>query len=299
MGGVVVVGSANLDHRLTMPELPGVGQTVLSTDYALAPGGKGANQAVAAARAGARTRMVAALGEDTAGQRLLAALRESGVDTASVRVSPKPTGAAFVMVDQRGENQIVVAPGANFELGAADLDRGLAELGPGDFVLLQLEVPGPLIEAAIFTAHRRGARVMLNVSPVLEQARSFLAVSDVLVVNYGELIEVAGMLGMSIDADAPTLATALATRLQNVVVCTLGAGGALAATREQLFEQIAPAVAAVDTTGAGDTFTGYLAAGLAGGQSVAEALSLAVKASAQSVTKPGAIPAIPHLADLG
>jgi ribokinase len=298
MSSVVVVGSVNCDHRLVVADFPAPGQTIMSIESSLGPGGKGANQAVAVARAGAKTTMVACVGDDIAGRDLLAVLKQAGVDTSRIRVQPNtPTGAAYVMVNKAGENCIIVAPGANETLTAQIADPALDRLQPGDFVMLQLEIPFYLVESAIFKAHAKQATVVMNVSPVDERVRPCLGLIDVLVVNETELLAVAAILGV-VGADTAETAKAVAAKLDNLVVCTTGAEGAMAATNKEFWQVAAPAVTAVDTTGAGDTFTGYLVAELAKGTPMQQALGRATAAASLSVTKAGAIPAIPMAAEV-
>ncbi|MDR1237246.1 MAG: ribokinase [Propionibacteriaceae bacterium] len=296
MSEVVVVGSANVDHRLVVADFPAPGQTVKAVEFDTGPGGKGANQAVAAARAGAKTQMIASIGADLAGQSLRQVLSQAGVDITKVQVSPGvPTGAAYVMVNGAGENSIIVAAGANGDLSAADL----ATLSPGDYVLLQLEIPLELVEEAIFKAHSRQAKVVVNVSPVDDRTRPFLGLIDVLLVNELELGQVAELIGLSAaEADVAVTARAVAKKLGNTVACTLGAKGALLVTGDELLAVDAPRVTAVDTTGAGDTFAGYLVAGLAAGDPIPDVLARAVAAGAIAVTKPGAINAVPLAAEV-
>jgi ribokinase len=298
MSSVVVVGSVNCDHRLVVADFPAPGQTVMSIESGVGPGGKGANQAVAAARAGAQTTMVACVGDDLPGRDLLAILQQSGVDVSQVLVQPNaPTGAAYVMVNKAGENCIIVSGGANDTLNAQHIEPVLDRLNPGDFVMLQLEIPIYLVEAAIFQAHAHQATVVMNVSPVDERVRPCLGLIDILVVNETELLAVAALLGV-IGRDLADTAKVVADRLGNLVVCTTGPQGAMAATGREFWQVPAPATTAVDTTGAGDTFTGYLVAELANGRSLQQALGRAVAAASLSVTREGAIPAIPLAAEV-
>ncbi|MDR1432335.1 MAG: ribokinase [Propionibacteriaceae bacterium] len=296
MSEVVVVGSANVDHRLLVSEFPAPGQTVKAVEFDMGPGGKGANQAVAAARAGAKTQMIASIGADIAGQSLRQVLSQAGIDIAKVQIQAgTPTGAAYVMVNSAGENSIIVAAGANSALATADL----ATLQSGDYVLLQLEIPLPLVEEAIFKAHSRQAKVVVNVSPADDRMKPFLGLIDVLIVNELELGQVAELIDLPVaEVEIADIAKAVAGKLGNTVVCTLGPKGALLVAGDELLAVDAPKVPAVDTTGAGDTFAGYLVAGLAANVPIADALARAVTAGAIAVTKPGAIEAIPFAADV-
>ncbi|MCL1838336.1 MAG: ribokinase [Propionibacteriaceae bacterium] len=298
MSNVIVVGSANFDHRLVVASFPASGQTVLAGQSSQGSGGKGANQAVAAARCGARTKMVACLGDDDAGRALLKAMESNLVDTSYVRAtSDALTGAAYVMVDATGENSIIVAPGANAQLNSADLDKAFAELSETDYVMLQLEIPLSLVAEAIFKAHSRHAKVAVNVSPVNEEIKPYLGVIDVLIVNEGELRDVAALFNLA-DDDIEVLATTVASRLGNMLVCTLGASGALVAANNDLTRVEAPKVEVTDTTGAGDAFAGYFVAALATGATVSYALRRAAAAGALAVTKAGALPAMPFASEV-
>ncbi|WP_063784253.1 ribokinase [Streptomyces sp. SBT349] len=289
---VRVVGSLNLDRRVSVRRLPGPGETVAGREPVTGLGGKGANQAVAAARAGARTALVGAVGDDPAGESAVRALTSAGVEVAGVRaVAGVATGSAWVTVDAGGENAIVVCPGANARLGTEDVRRGLAAAGPGDVVVLQLEVPGDAVRFAAALGRRRGATVVLNAAPVPEALGGLLDDVSLLVVNEHEARAIARAAGVEPGEDP----TALARALGLTVVRTLGADGATAATGRRVLHAAAPRVRAVDTTGAGDAFTGYLAAALAAApHDLAAALDGAVRAGALAVTRPGALDAIPH-----
>jgi ribokinase len=276
---VVVVGSLNHDITVLADRRPDGGETVLGHSVATASGGKGANQAVAAARAGARVAMVGCVGADAAGEALLAGLRAAGVETAGVRMlDDTSSGTALIVVDAAGENSIVVVPGANARLSAADVERALGERSP--VVLAQLEVP----EEAVAAAARAAGRFVLNASPVRPLPVALLKAADPLIVNAGEAAAITG----ADDADPATLAAAaLALGVRSIVV-TLGARGARWTTPEWSIERPAPAVGVVDTTGAGDVFAGTLAAQLSHGADPGSALAAAVKAGAEAVQWRGA-----------
>jgi ribokinase len=276
---VVVVGSLNHDITVLADRRPDGGETVLGHSVATASGGKGANQAVAAARAGARVAMVGCVGADAAGEALLAGLSAAGVETAGVRMlDDTSSGTALIVVDAAGENSIVVVPGANARLSAADVERALGERSP--VVLAQLEVP----EEAVAAAARAAGRFVLNASPVRPLPVALLEAADPLIVNAGEAAAITG----ADDADPATLAAAaLALGVRSIVV-TLGARGARWTTPEWSIERPAPAVGVVDTTGAGDVFAGTLAAQLSRGSEPESALDAAVHAGAEAVQWRGA-----------
>ncbi|GAA1408362.1 ribokinase [Oerskovia paurometabola] len=292
-GSVVVVGSANVDLVVDVPRHPGGGETILGGDLRRSPGGKGANQAVAAARAGgADTTFVGALGRDESGELLLASLDGAGVRTDLVERTAAPTGTALITVSPDGENAIVVAPGANshVRIGPEQAER----IGAADVVLAQLEIPLDVVLAA-GAARRPGAVLALNAAPSRDLPDEMWAALDLLIVNEHEARDLAG------EAAAPTdpvdaaehLAATLLARVPAVVV-TLGGAGCLVAQRGSAPVRVpAPRVDAVDTTGAGDTFCGVLAAALAGGSTLVDAARTASFAGALAVTRPGAQDAVP------
>jgi ribokinase len=275
---VLVVGSANADLVVPVDRRPGGGETVLGGDTVISAGGKGANTAAAAGRLGAKVALLAAMGDDAYAAMLLGSQREAGVDVGLVRTSDRPTGIAYITVTPDGENSILVSPGANATLRPADVDAAL----PGVKVLVaSMEIPLDTVEYAVQTAAAAGVRVLLNLSPVAEVQSSTLAALDVLLVNEHEA---AWLLG-SASVDDPAKLLDLGPRS---AVVTLGARGALVVTADGVTEVASPKVHAVDTTGAGDAFTGALAASLAEGADLADATRKAVKVAAFSVTRHGA-----------
>ncbi|MBA3309818.1 MAG: ribokinase [Nocardioidaceae bacterium] len=288
---VVVLGSANLDLVYDVAQLPAPGETVLASAQGRHPGGKGLNQAVAAARAGARTGFVAAVGRDEAGDELVAAMTDAGLGVSLVRRVEQPSGTALITVQSDGENSIVVAPGANGTLeGLTPNERDA--VAAASVLVAQLEVPVAVVAEAAGVAREAGATVVLNAAPARPLDDSLLSCVDVLVVNEGEARALAGTHAASTDG-VHVLGKALAERVETVVV-TLGADGA-AWFRRGADGGRSPGLRAelVDTTGAGDAFTGALAAGLAGGLDIAEAVERGVVAGAISVETAGAVPSIP------
>lgn len=287
-GRVVVVGSVNTDFVVGADRLPRPGETVLGGRLAIHPGGKGANQAVAAARAGAEVVFIGAVGSDAYGDQALDALSAEGVDVTRVRRVMAPTGAALIAVGPRGENQIVVAPGANDEVrvDAGELATILA--ADGAVLLTCLEIPMPAVVAAVAAAHAAGRRSIVNPAPARPLPAELLAAAPILTPNEHELV-------VAIGNDDPAAALAeLAARLAAPIVVTQGPAGALLAEgrhRERFSGHVAPRV--VDTTGAGDTFNGVLAAWLAGGASLADAIHAANVAGALSVSASGARAGMP------
>ena len=289
---IVVVGSLNADLVVPVDRFPQPGETLLGGDHARHPGGKGANQAVAAARAGARVRMIGRVGDDALGAWLRDGLASDGIETDTVvRLAGVPTGAAFISVGPGGQNVIIVSPGANARLRPEDLR---AEAFDGASVLLlQLEVPLDTTLAAAALARRAGARVVLNLAPATHLDAGALRDVDVLVVNEHE----AALLASS-DADAvataPEGAARSLTELVPTVVITLGAAGAVWAERDGPTGHVPGfAVRAVDTTAAGDAFVGALGAALDAGADLREALRRANAAGALAVQAHGAQPSLP------
>lgn len=299
MRTVYVAGSLNLDQRIQVQSLPRAGETVIGDSLVLAPGGKGGNQAVAAARSGAQVTFVGAVGDDEHGRLILQALAEAEIDCAAVLVDPgTPTGTAVIPVDEHGENAIIVCPGANQSLTAAHVEESLGAVRPGDVLVLQLEVPVATVRRAARTARAKGAFVILNAAPAPTSVERLFDDVDLLVVNEHELAVVGRLSGATAEELADrTLELAGATG--TAVICTAGAGGAFAAAHGTVQHVPAPSVAAVDTTGAGDTFVGYLAAALLAAPSdLAGALAAATAAAARAVTRPGAMESIPFARDL-
>ncbi|MEV5967077.1 ribokinase [Kribbella sp. NPDC051952] len=282
---VVVVGSANVDLVLPVQRIPRPGETVLAGVMTRGPGGKGANQAVASARAGARTAMVVSLGADDGGALLRDALGSSGVDLTLASSSDAPTGTAIITVDESGENSIVVAPGANGELTLSD--QAIAAVGEAKIVLSQLEIPFATVQQAAAAS----SYFILNAAPAAELADELLAHVDLLVVNESEAEAIAGSDRSALLKKVPA------------ALVTLGAAGAVILTRGD-DEIVVPGVPVevVDTTAAGDTFCGVLAAALAAssttdavtGRDLTNAVRRANVAASLSVQAAGAIPSVPH-----
>jgi ribokinase len=288
---IVVVGSLNLDLVARVERMPRPGETVLALGYAEHAGGKGANQAVAAARAGGRVAMVGRVGHDDAGRRLRDGLAEDGIDVAEVRSVDAPTGRALIEVDADGQNRIVVVPGANHAWRETDLPR--AVLAEADLVILQREVPDDVVAGAIRRARGSGARVVLNLAPAGAVPPEVLRDVDVLVVNESEAAELAGASEDEVAADPSAAARALARRVRDQVVVTLGAQGAVHAGRTGEGRVAGFPVEAVDTTAAGDAFVGALAARLAEGAPIGDAVRFACAAGAEAATHAGAQPSLP------
>jgi ribokinase len=292
MPDVYVVGSLNADHRVRVTSIPTAGETVMGSEIIVGPGGKGANQAVAASRAGAGAVMIGASGDDSDGRLVRDSLIRQGVDTQHVHiVAGAPTGRAIITVDDQGGNTIVVSPGANALLTDEDVSTGLRSMRAGDILLLQLETPGPLVRHAARTAAESGGVVVLNAAPVPSSIDGLFDHVDVLVVNEHELAGIACLLHKRHDDNDMAL---LAHASNADVVCTAGSDGAYVVQGTRIEHIAAPVVQAVDTTAAGDTFIGYLAARLADDPAdLVGASQTAVQAAALAVTREGAIDSIP------
>jgi ribokinase len=296
---VVVVGSVNIDLVVTAPVLPRPGETVLGHDFTQLPGGKGANQAIASARAGGATQFVGAIGSDAFGVTLRARLQSSTVDTSLLRVRYGASGVALIVVDGAGENAIVVAPGANAAL--VDLTEAeLAAIAAADVLLCQLEVPVETVLAAALAGRAAGTRVVLNATPVRHLPARLLESVDLLVVNAVEASTMTSLPEVDVDTGERVSADVLLdTLLESVsrAVVTQGAGGAWYGDRAGTREHVrAPVVEAVDTTGAGDAFIGALAVAWGEGRELIDAVRWASAAGAAAVRRLGASSGLPQRA---
>lgn len=287
MGKVLVAGSINMDVVAFSKRLPRPGETVIGTQAAFYPGGKGANQAVASARAGVETRMFGRVGTDIFGAEMLAFLKASGVDAAGVEIVEGGSGTAVIFVADDGENSIVVAPGANASFRAPDI-----ECDEGDVLVAQFEVPLDSVKDFLDKGKASGAKTLLNPAPAAEF--DFMDIVDVLVVNETELqmLTKEPTLPTSPEAIAQT-ARLLRARPEQVVVVTLGAEGAVACVQSDCIWSRGHEVEAHDTTGAGDCFVGSLAARLSQGDEIENAMEYANTAAALSVQRVGAGPSMP------
>ena len=286
---IVVVGSINRDTVVGVDRIPVAGETVLGRHLGSFPGGKGANQAVAAARLGRQVAMVGRVGADAVGAAALEGMAAEGVDTTAVGIDAElPTGSATILVDAGGENSIVAVPGANGRLGAAEIESAAAVLGAAAVVLVQLEVP---IEAVVATLRWSGGTVVVNAAPARPLPEDVMGGAGVLVVNRSEL----AVLGGRPEAATPGEVVDHAGRLgfHGSVVVTMGAAGAVVLTATKVTEVPSIPVDVVDTTGAGDAFCGGLADGLARGATLEEATRWAVRVAALATTRLGAQVALP------
>lgn len=296
-GRVIVVGSVNIDLVVSVERLPGPGETVTGGQFERHHGGKGGNQAVAAARLGAATSFVGAVGDDAFGAEARAALDAEGIDLRGLATLDRAaTGVALILVDTAGENSIAVAGGANAAVTPALVVAAFANLHPaaGDIVLVGHEIPTESAREALRLAHAAGAATILNPAPATGLDSRVLALADILTPNRGELATLSRS-----DGAADSQATALIGGAPGrAALVTLGADGALLVTADGATVLAAPRVTVVDTVGAGDTLNGALAAGLAAGLALPDAARQAVLAATLAVTRAGAREGMPTLAEL-
>lgn len=288
MAEIVVVGSLNLDTTARVGRLPRPGETVLGTAHRTDTGGKGANQAVGAARLGRRVAMVGRVGSDEAGKRITTRLESEGVDVGLVSVDDTaPTGMAFITVDGFGENTIVVSPGANATLTVLDVERAAELIAEARVLLVQLEIP---LEVVHHAAGLCGGIVILNPAPAAELPAGLLEAVDILVPNRTELATLSG-------GEPATTTEEIVAQIDVLPVAagivTLGADGALVRAQGEVTQVPAPAVEAIDATAAGDAFCAGLADAMAGGASPLEAARWGVRVGAATATRPGAQAALP------
>jgi ribokinase len=291
---ITVVGSLNMDLFIETDRLPATGETVAGRNFRRAPGGKGANQAVAVARLGHRCAMIGAVGADAFGDELVAGLRTDGVDVTGVsRHRDSATGCAMIVVDSEGQNQIVVSPGANGLLALADLETHAALFRASRAVIVQLETPLTVAEAALRLACKSGVMTVFNPAPATNGSQSLLSLCDWVVPNESEA---SALTGLRVDSaeEAATAASLLKSKFgcRNVAI-TLGARGAWLDTESFVGLVEGKAVDAIDTVGAGDAFIGALVTRLVGGAEPSEAGRFACAAAALSVTRRGAQASMP------
>ncbi|WP_353188931.1 ribokinase [Pseudomonas sp.] len=295
---VVVIGSLNMDLVTRAPRLPRGGETLIGHSFATVSGGKGANQAVAAARLGAKVAMIGCVGNDDYGVRLRDALLAEHIDCEAVSVVEDSSGVALIVVDDNSQNAIVIVAGANGAMTPAVVDRFDAVLQAADVVICQLEIPDATVGHALKRARELGKTVILNPAPASRPLPAdWFAAIDYLIPNESEA---AALSGLAVDSlqSAETAATQLIAMGAGKVIVTLGAQGSLFANGNGFEHFPAPTVKAVDTTAAGDTFVGGFAAALADGKSEAEAIRYGQIAAALSVTRAGAQPSIPTMSEV-
>ena len=295
---VVVLGSLNMDLVARVPRMPALGETLAGHGFLQNPGGKGANQAVACARQGAQVAMVGCVGDDGFADQLRASLVQQGVDVTGVRGAPsQATGVAVILVDDAAQNCIAVVPGANALLGLQDVDAVQPLLERAALLLLQLEVPIATVLSAATLARRCGCRVLLNTAPAQALPAALWPLLDILVLNETEAAMYCGLPAVT-ASQAEEAAQQLRRRGPGLVLVTLGADGVVWAGADGTGRMAAPKVQAADTTAAGDTFIGALAARLVEGAELRQAVQHAVRAAAICVTRPGAQASMPTRAEV-
>jgi len=296
--GVLVVGSANMDMVVSTARFPRPGETVLGRSFAMFPGGKGANQAVACAKLGGTVTFIGRMGKDVFRDRLFDSMRHDGVTMRRVTIDPSlPTGIAVITVDRTGQNQIMVASGSNMALLPADIDRHKAAFGEARVLLVQLETPLPAVQRAVALATKKGLTVILNPAPARRLPKSLLKMVDCLTPNENELSVLSGLPVNGLAAAERAARKLMDMGVRSVLV-TMGAKGCMAVTPggSRIFPSYK--VRAVDTTAAGDAFNGALAFGLAAGLSLEAAVPFANGVAALSVTKMGAQSSMPGMKEV-
>lgn len=294
---ITVFGSINMDLVATTPRLPKPGETVPGTGFATAAGGKGANQALAARRAGAVVRMVGAVGKDEFAAPALDLLDKAGTDLSDVARVEGPTGTALILVGGDGENMIAVVPGANGTVSAEQAQNATSKSTRGDILMLQLEVPPASVRAALKAAKLQGVRTVLNTAPLIAEATELARLADIVIANETEFERLVGRDNLS-ASEREEMLMQMHGETGQILIITLGGDGVIAAEGNVLHRTKGLKIEPVDTVGAGDTFCGYLAASLDAGLSFGDALRRAAVAGSLACLKPGAQPSIPEAAEV-
>lgn len=294
---ITVFGSINMDLVATAKRLPKPGETVTGETFSTAAGGKGANQALAARRAGATVKMAGAAGDDTFAAPALTLLRDAGTDLSLVKTAPGPTGTAVILIGEGGENMISVIPAANGEVSASDAARTISEMATGDILMLQFEIPAPAIEAALTAAKAKRITTVINTAPLTSDAPRLAGLADIVIANETEFELLIGKNGLSASERENELKT-LHDRTGQTLIVTLGADGVIAMRNSRVYRASGLKIEPVDTVGAGDTFCGYLAASLDQGMDFETALKRAAVAGSLACTRAGAQPSIPLAAEV-
>jgi len=294
---ITVLGSINMDLIANVTRLPKPGETVTGDHFVTAPGGKGANQALAARRAGATVHMAGACGEDEFAVPALTYLRFDGVNLDRVKTASTATGVALIFVGGDGENVIAIVAGANGTVKADDAKAAVSDMKRGDTLMLQMEIPAPAIEAALTAARDKGITSVVNIAPITPDATRLAQMADIVIANETEFELFCGKPGLDAAAREAEMMRINQERKQTIIV-TLGADGVVAVRNGTLHKAKGLVVEPVDTVGAGDTFCGYLAAGLDQGLKFEVALRRAAVAGSLACLKAGAQPSIPMQADV-
>ena len=284
---ITVIGSINMDIVMKVPRLPQKGETLLASEYLRVPGGKGANQAVAVARLGVTVSMVGALGKDAEGDCLLKQLKQEGIDTAGVLRTDTASGNALITVDEKGDNTILVYPGANLQVTPAWVMQQKELIVQADWIMLQLEIPMESVVTAAHLARNNGTQVLLNPAPATQLSDELISLLDVLTPNETEIVLLSG------ESDIATGASRMLDKGIDAVVVTLGSKGSMAIREKQTYHAPPCHINAVDTTAAGDAYNAALLTALAEGKSFREALIFANAAGALTATRIGAQSSLP------
>jgi ribokinase len=295
---IVVVGSCNTDMVIKADRLPIPGETVLGGTFFMNPGGKGANQAVAAARLGGKVTLISKTGNDVFGKQSVMLYEAENINTNYIDSDPNnPSGVALITVDSFGENCIVVASGANASLNRSDIDRAVTEIESSDLVLMQLEIPIDTVEYVAEMANKKGIKVILNPAPARALSDKLLKNLYIIIPNKSEA-EILSGIKVTDKESAREAADIISEKGVDIVVITLGAQGALIKEHDRYHFVDAIRVDAVDTTAAGDVFCGTVCVGLSEGKNILESVEMAAKASAITVTRMGAQSSIPYRNEL-
>ena len=294
---ITVFGSINMDLIATTPRLPKPGETLAGTGFSTAAGGKGANQALAATRAGAKVKMAGAVGSDAFATDAVALMKQAGTDLSAVKLADEATGTAHILVGGDGENVIIVVAGANGRVTEQDGIAAVEAMAKDDTLVLQLEIPAASIEAALSAAKKAGIRSLINIAPLTPDAARLGRMADIVVANETEFELLAGKSGLGTDERIAEMRR-LHDETGQTIIVTLGAEGVVALRDGTIHTARGLKIEPVDTVGAGDTFCGYLAASLDAGLDFENALRRAAVAGSLACLKPGAQPAIPLAAEV-
>lgn len=294
---ITVIGSINVDLVAKASRLPQAGETVTGQTFAISAGGKGANQALAARRAGADVQFIGAVGQDAFSNSALVLLRHENVDLSSVKSVNEPTGTALISVNEEGENAIIVIAGANNTITKEDAATAISLMNRSDVLMLQLEIPANVVEFSLNIARKKGVTSILNIAPFLPGTSRLSELADIIIANETEFQLLATDIGLP-EHDLKTALATLHHRSGQSFVVTLGAGGVIALHNGRMHSSKGLTINPVDTVGAGDTFCGYLAASIAANVTFPEALQRAAIAGSIACTKAGAQSAIPSAEDV-
>ena len=297
MKNICVIGSLNMDLVVKVDTMPKSGQTLIGSNFKEVPGGKGANQAVAMARLGGNVSMIGKVGNDGFGQTLLNALKADNVDTDYIGIEEGPTGVALITVDKNAENSIVVAPGANFKVAVEDIDNNIESINNSDIVVVQLETPLETIKYGLKKAKEAGKYTILNPAPAVVLEDEIIENVDLLTPNETEL-EILSGIQINNEDDIKRAAQIMIDKGVKELIVTLGSKGSLYINKERSMFKSAYKVQAVDTTAAGDSYTGALSVAFSNNKGVEEAMDFASKVGALSVMKEGAQSSLPTLKDV-